>query len=326
MSSDGILSPSPVRNLKRPLTDLDSDWELPNPLPSSPYTHPRLSNTGKRLKPSLLRAFDHQHRPAVRQLTADSNLSAWLNAVPDPRPISCPATQSALPNSSAKSLEAERPGSCPPYFDLVRPRRATNGDLVPNSIEPNRKRARLTLTAFQEMSQQQSQYSENTGPRSISSSNKQPGTSDAAYIDTLYGHGIIIDPSGRKIPKELENLKSEILKQRSSPQLDEEAIFGVMDTAEELAYSSEGPTNKILRLGMVAWQRAVVLHGILLLCRTIPNVLTTFRPLNLMPISPIHAAKDHLGRLQKTMSSITAGYSRTPSPPNVTHSRLFPSS
>lgn len=56
--------------------------------------------------------------------------------------------------------------------------------------------------------------------------------------------------SGRKIPEELTPLKVRILQKRSSPQLDDEAVFAVMDAAEELAYNSEGPTNKILRTPM----------------------------------------------------------------------------
>ena len=77
-----------------------------------------------------------------------------------------------------------------------------------------------------------------------------PGTSDAAYVDTLYGHGIVIDLSGRKIPQELTPLKEGILQKQLSPQLDNPAIFAVIDVAEELAYNSEGPTNKILRTPM----------------------------------------------------------------------------
>ena len=57
-------------------------------------------------------------------------------------------------------------------------------------------------------------------------------------------------PSGRKIPTELTLLKERIQQKRSSPQLDDQAVFAVMDAAEELAYNSEGPTHKILRTPM----------------------------------------------------------------------------
>ena len=81
------------------------------------------------------------------------------------------------------------------------------------------------------MSQQELQYAESLVPGSSSSSNKAPGILDAAYIDTLYGHSIIMDLSGRKIPKELMPLKEPILQKRSPPQLDEQAVFAAMDVA-----------------------------------------------------------------------------------------------
>ena len=59
-----------------------------------------------------------------------------------------------------------------------------------------------------------------------------------------------MDLSGRKIPKKLEPLKEDALRQRSSPQLDDDAVTSVIDTVEELAYNSEGPTNKLLRTPM----------------------------------------------------------------------------
>lgn len=274
MSSHVVLCPTPVRDFKRTLAELDFDSEpaskrtrlSPNPLPTPPYStqneHPKQSSPfcdppdwRQRLKSSLLRPLDNQYRPRTKQLRANSQLSAWLNAVPYPRSDSCPASPHTYSPPSCSSLsdhiELERPQSCPAHFDLVRHKRPASGSFALDSIEPKRKRARLTLTALQEMSQQQPQNAESAGPPSnSSSSNKPPGTSDAAYMDTLFGHGIIMDPSGRKIPKELEPLKERILQQRSSPQLDDEAVFEVMDTAEELAYSSEGPTNKILRTSM----------------------------------------------------------------------------
>ena len=111
------------------------------------------------------------------------------------------------------------------------------------------------------MSQQESQYAESLVPRSNSSSNKAPGTSDAAYIDTLYSHGIVMDLSGRKIPEELKPLKERILQKRSSPQLDDPAVFAVMDAAEELAYNSEGPTNKLLRTPMFPLEYGGLVEG-----------------------------------------------------------------
>ncbi|KAL8831575.1 MAG: hypothetical protein Q9191_000784 [Dirinaria sp. TL-2023a] len=100
------------------------------------------------------------------------------------------------------------------------------------------------------MSQQESQYAENLVSWFNSSSNKAPGTSDATYTDTLCGHGIVMNLSERKIPEELTPLKERILQNWSSSQLDDQAVFAIMDATEELAHNSERPTNKILRTPM----------------------------------------------------------------------------
>ena len=269
MPSSHVHSPTPVRHLKRTLADLDPDPEpaskrarlLPTPSYSTQDEHPKQNSPlchspdwRKRLKSSLLRPPDNQYRPAAKQLAASSQLSAWLDAVACPRSGSCPASPHTYSPPSCSSLSSpvalERPQSCPAHFGLVRPKQPASGSFALDSIEPTHKRARLTMAALQGMSQQRSQYAESVVPQSTSSSSKAPDTSDAAYIDTLYGHGIFMDPSGRKIPQELKALKERILQKRSSPQLNDEAVFGVMDAAEELAYNSEGPTNKILRTPM----------------------------------------------------------------------------
>jgi len=267
MHPHNVLHPTPMRDLKRTLTDLEFDSEpaskrtrlsldqLPTPPYSTQDKHPEQSSFlcdsldwRERLKSSLLRPLDSHYPPTTKQVTANPQLSAWLDAVPYPRADSCPASPRTFlpPSCPSRSdhIELKRPQSCEARFDLVRHKRPVSGlDLKP-------KHARLTLTALQKMSKQESQYAESLVPRSNSSSNKAPGTSDAAYIDTLYGHGIVMDLSGRKIPQELTPLKERILQKRSSPQLDDQAVFAVMDAAEELAYNSEGPTNKILRTPM----------------------------------------------------------------------------
>lgn len=264
----GVLHPTPVKILKRAFTDFEFDSEpaskrtrlSPDQLPTPPYStqaeHPEQSSSfcdssdwRERLKSSLLRPpLDNHYPPTIKQLTANPRLSAWLDAIPYPRADSCPARPRIFlpPSCASRSdyVELKRPQSCEARFDLVRHKRPASGS------DPKPKRARLTLTALQKMSQQESQYTESLVPRSISSSNKAPGTSDSAYIDTLYGHGIVMDLSGRKIPEELTPLKERILQKRSSPQLDDQAVFAVMDVAEELAYNSEGPTNKILGTSM----------------------------------------------------------------------------
>ena len=267
MDPHDVLHPTPIRDLKRTIADLEFDSEpaskrtrlSPDPLPTPPDStqdgHPEQSSPlcnpsdwRGRLKSSLLRPPDYHYQLTTEQLTANPQLSAWLDAVPYPRANSCPASSRIFSPPSCPSrsnyIELRRPQSCEAYFDLVGHKRSasdSNSEL---------KRARLTSITLQKMSQQGSQHAKSRVPRSNTSSNKAPGTSDVAYIDTLYGHGITIDLSGRKIPEELAPLKERILQRRSSPQLDDEAISAVIDVAEELAYNSEGPTKKILRTPM----------------------------------------------------------------------------
>ena len=267
MHPHDVLYPTPVRDLKRTVTDLELGSELaskrtrlsPDQLPTPPYSiqnghteqSSRLCDSSdwrERLKSSLLRPFDNHYSPTNKQLTANPQLRAWLDAIPYPRADSCPAISPIFPPPSCPSrsdyVELKRPRSCEARFDFARHKRPASGS------NPKSRRAGLTLTALQNMSQQESRYAESLGPRSNSSSHKAPGTSDAAYIDTLYGHGIVMDLSGRKVPEELTPLKERILQKRSSPQLNDQDVFVVMDAAEELAFNSEGPTNKILRTPM----------------------------------------------------------------------------
>ena len=273
-----VLHPTPVRHLKRTVSDLEFGSEpaskrarlSPDQLPTPPYPthdeHPEQSgrpcdSSGwrGRLKSSLLRRRDNHYPSTTKQLTANPQLRAWLDSVPCPRAESCPASPHVVFPSSCPSrsdyLEFKRPQSCEARFYFVRHKRSASGS------DPKPKRPRLTLTALQNMSEQESQYAKSLVPRSNSSSNKAPGPSDAAYIDTLYGHGLVMDLSGRKIPEELAPLKERILQKRSSPQLDEKAVFEVMDLAEELAYSSEGPTNKILRTPMFPLRYGGLVEG-----------------------------------------------------------------
>lgn len=259
-----VLQPTPVRHLKRTLAHLESSAEptrkrtrlSPEQLPTPPSTNPTQldhpaqssplqdsSDWRKRLKSSLLRPLDNPGPHTVQQFAASSQLGAWLNAVPFPRARSCPSDQHIIfspPESRVgpDAVELQRSQTCEARFDLV-------GD-KPLANHPDR----LTLTALQTMPQPESQSAESLIPNSTSSSNKAPGPSNAAYVDTLYGHGIVMDLSGRKIPQELVSLKERILQKRASPQLDGPAVNAVMDIAEDLAYNSEGPTNKILRTSM----------------------------------------------------------------------------
>ena len=88
------------------------------------------------------------------------------------------------------------------------------------------------------------------------------GTSHPLYRGTLYNNYITLDYAGRQMPEELRTLASTIiLKQRSSPQLGDEAVSKVMDTVEELADNTEGPTAKLIRTDMFPFEHSGIAEG-----------------------------------------------------------------
>ena len=71
-----------------------------------------------------------------------------------------------------------------------------------------------------------------------------------------------MDFSGRQLPQELRDYADKhILKQRTSPQLGDEVVSKIIDTAEELADSSEGPINKLLRTPMFPIDQTGIAEG-----------------------------------------------------------------
>lgn len=256
-----ILHPMPVRYLKRKMTQFESNSEpaskrtqqstdqMPALLSMEniyPEQHCCLcaSLKGKERSKSILfepleslEPLDNHQPPTIEYLTTNSQLKAWLDAIPDHRILS---PSNGLPQSA----DPIRPTSCEAESNFFQHQRPAN------DLDSIAQRAQLTSTALRNMALPESVFAKSVASQSIISTNKAPGTSDNIYLDTLYSHGIILDLSGRKIPEELLPLKSRILQRRGSPELDERAVFAVMDVAEELAYSSEGPMNRILRTPM----------------------------------------------------------------------------
>jgi hypothetical protein len=272
--SPEVLSPTPQRPFKRALEDPDSDAlpvskharRSPPPLPT-PSTHarrsespprrprsPGLENLDPRSTPPKKRRqlqsprfepTDDQHLQVPRsgsappwpacapgsrhcrpQLPTNSQVDAWISAVfsPDPRPISPPS---------------DRPSTCPAIVDVCKD-----------------KRTPPSLATIKHMSQQPSQYGDNVGSGSGTSRSSRPSTSHPMYRGTLYHHYITLDYSGRQMPEELRTFVStQILKQRASPQLGDEAVSNVIDTVEELADSTEGLTGKLIRTDMFPFGR-----------------------------------------------------------------------
>lgn len=278
--STEALCPKPQRPHKRALADIDSDSlpvskharRSPPPLPTpsthgqrseSPHPPRRLSSQSledldtrsappkkrRRLQSKRFEPTEDQHLQVTRsgsappwptcapgskhwrpQLPTDSSVDAWLSTVfsPDPRPISPPS---------------DRPSTCPATLDVS-----------------NLKDTPLSLAAIQQMSYQ-SQYAEQD-PGSGASQNGRPGTSSPLYRDTIYNNFITMDFSGRQLPQELRDYADEhILKQRTSPQLGDEVVSKIIDTAEELADSSEGPTNKLFRTLMFPIDHTGIAEG-----------------------------------------------------------------
>ena len=277
-----VLCPKPQRPNKRALADIDTDAlpvskharRSPPPLPT-PSTHgqrsesprpprrptsQRLEDLDTRSAPSEERRRlqwprfepnDDQHLKVTRsgsappwptcapgnkncrpQLPTDSSVDAWISAVfsSDPRPISPPS---------------DRPSSCPATVDVSKD-----------------KRTPPSLATIKQMSQQPSQYGGNVGSGSGTSQSGRPGTSHPLYRGTLYNNYITLDYSGRQMPEDLRTFAStQILKQRGSPQLGDEVVSKVIDMAEELADSTEGPTGKLIRTDMFPFERPGIAEG-----------------------------------------------------------------
>lgn len=266
--SNEVLCPKPQRPHKRALADIDSNalpvskhaWRSPPPLPSpstqgqrseGPQPPPRSSSQSlkvldprsappkkrRRLQSPSFEPTDDQHLQINRsgsappwpictpgskhcrpQLPTDSPIDAWISAVFSPKP-------------SPINLPSDRPSTCPAIVDVDKA-----------------KRTPPSLATIKKMSQRPSQYGENVGSGSGTSQCGRPGTSHPLYRGTLYNNYITLDYSGRQMPEELRTFAStEILKQRESPQLGDETVSKVIDTVEELADSTEGPTTKLIR-------------------------------------------------------------------------------
>lgn len=278
MHSHNVLHLTLMRDLKCTLTDLEFNselaskctWLLLDQLSTSSYlTQDEHSeqfsflcnslNWQEWLKSSLLRPLDSHYLFTIKQVTVNSQLSAWLDAVL----YSCTDFCSASPHtflslsclSWSDHIELKHSQSCEAHFNLIKHKQSVS------SLNLKLKHIRLTLMTLQKMSKQESQYVESLVPQFNSSSNKALGTSNAVYIDTLYGHSIIMNLSERKIPQELVPLKEWILQKQSSSQLNDQAVFTVMNTAEKLVYNSEGSTNKILRTLMFSLRYNDLIKG-----------------------------------------------------------------
>ncbi|KAL9112359.1 MAG: hypothetical protein Q9187_007785 [Circinaria calcarea] len=281
MSSE-IFCPSPQRQHQRAFIDigpdalLDPRWSpplLPTPLtqshhpprrPRSPsFNHLDTRDTPptkhRRLQSPRSEPSDDQHFRVTRsgsappwptrvpgskgyrpQLSTGEPINDWISAVcvQDTHPSDFPSDRPISPPS-------DRPSTCPATVDVGKDK------YTPPS-----------LARIKQMSQQPSQHGENADSGLGTSQSGKPGTSHPLYRSTLYNNHITLDFSGRRIPEELRTFADEyILKQRKSPQLGDEAVAKVKDTAEELAECTEGPIAKLIRTDMFPFERPGIAEG-----------------------------------------------------------------
>ena len=109
------------------------------------------------------------------------------------------------------------------------------------------------------MAQSQSQYTDSVTQGSQSG---KPTTSSPLYRETIFYNNVIMDLNGMRIPQTLKDfVKSDILKERTSPSLSDAAVSEVMEKAAKLADSTEGPTNTIIRSDMFPLGHVGVTEG-----------------------------------------------------------------
>ena len=255
--STEVLCPEPQRPHKRALTHSQCSESLHPPhhpsLQSLEDLNPHSTSLKKchRLQSPRCEPTNDQHFQITRsdsaltwptcvpenkhchpQILTDSSVDAWISAVfsSDPRSVSIPS---------------DRPSTCPAIVDINKA-----------------KHTPLSLAIIKQMVQQPSQHGGNGGSGLGSSQSGRPGTSHPLYRGTLYNNYITLDYSGRQMPEELKTFAStQILKQRESPQLGDETVSKVMDTVEELADSTEGPTAKLIRTDMFPFERPGLAEG-----------------------------------------------------------------
>ena len=233
--------PSPKRRQQRPPTT-----STPGPLlnkvsrPSRPQA--ALLTPPESSKFSRKRKFEDEN-PVPKP--PNKRIEEWLQSTRTRRK-SCPPG-GELEDTDTKKGQYDSAGrrSCPPRPEFEDP-------------DPNN-RQRPLLEVLQEMSQSQKQ---SFGAASVASGrSSRPSTSHADYRKILRNNGILIDHTGKKIPKELRCfLESHVLKERPS-KLSAEAIAGVVETVIRIADSPEGNIYDLADTAMLPIKRLDVGRG-----------------------------------------------------------------
>lgn len=202
-----VQCPQPVRSLKRSLESIDFAPDRP-----SASKHPRLAplpfpspapliDNHLSIHVQCLSKAPSQPTPKRKRALQDRDpacaLSKKQRRLQSPRPVFTSSVRrwlSQVPRPETPSLGLLSTETSTPIVELI--------------DRPSSASARI------EMSQRNGQRSASAA----STSNTRPSTSDPLYRSLIHRNNIILDPSGREIEKEIQELlDTYILKRRNSP-------------------------------------------------------------------------------------------------------------
>ncbi|KAI9707066.1 MAG: hypothetical protein M1836_000026 [Candelina mexicana] len=248
-----VYCPRPLRPPKRTCEDLDPDCpptskrprllQFPSPIPSiedqlpeAPLLSSSRPNSAsswlKSTKKQALERCDSDYPPPNNHrrlqsptLSPTSSVHQWLSKVP--RPESAPPEVNGSKHPATTGQHIKRPSSTP---------------------------------AKEPMSQQDSQSFRRRS--AVSSQIGKSTTSSAGYRSTLFRNGIIIDPSGRRMPKDIRDLvDTHILKARSSPELTQEELLEAKDAVEGVWDHAEPKASELIRTKAFPVKRRGIAEG-----------------------------------------------------------------
>ena len=246
-----VQCPQPTKSLKRSLESIDPDRP-------SASKHPRLGPLPSPAPSLDDHLYSHAQRHSICQSSASSRpTSRRKRALEDSDPDCAPSKKhprlhSPSPSSagSVRHWLSQIPRSgTPPLGFLSTETYAPSVDVI---HRPSSAPAQL------EMSHQNA-----TRPASTAStSNTRPSTSDPLYRSLIHRNNITLDPSGRRISKEIQELlDTRILRGRDSPPLTEAEVFDVVDTATDLLDYAEGKASDLIETKAFPVKRRGIAEG-----------------------------------------------------------------